>query len=270
LIKPNGPTANEVQVKEFLKKSPLIRNTYRKAKSLYSYFCFASEFLRFKKLTGAGLQRFTVNWKDRYPCLTDKTSETSFDRHYIYHPAWAARILAQTKPSCHVDISSSLHFCSIVSAFIPVRFYDYRPAVLGLGNLEAEHADLLSLPFPDCSIKSLSCMHVIEHVGLGRYGDPLDPDGDLKAIAELKRVLALGGDLLFVVPVGKPARVMYNAHRIYQYEQILDYFNKMELKEFALIPDAASEGGLVRNAQKQQADQQKYGCGCFWFRKLKC
>ena len=52
-------------------------------------------------------------------------------------------------------------------------------------------------------------MHVIEHIGLGRYGDEMDPDGDLKAIDELKRVLSRKGDLLFVVPVGKP-KIMYN------------------------------------------------------------
>jgi len=47
-------------------------------------------------------------------------------------------------------------------------------------------------------------MNVVEHVGLGRYGEPLDPEGDIKAMRELRRVLAPGGSLLFVVPVGRP------------------------------------------------------------------
>jgi Caenorhabditis protein of unknown function, DUF268. len=109
-------------------------------------------------------------------------------------------------------------------------------------------------------------MHVIEHIGLGRYGDPLDPDGDLKAISELQRVLAPEGDLLFVVPIGKPM-IVFNAHRIYSYEQIAEYFSGFELKEFALIPDNPSEGGLIHDATKEQADSQTYGCGCFWFKK---
>ncbi len=254
-------------MKEFFKKCDLIRTAYRKTKWIYSFYSFVFEFLRFRSLAQSGRQRFQIDWSDRYPCLTDRTSTTSFDRHYIYHPAWAARILAQTKPALHVDISSSLHFCSIVSAFIPVRFYDYRPADLGLDNLKSEHADLLALPFSDNSISSLSCMHVIEHVGLGRYGDPLDPDGDLKAITELQRVLAKGGDLLFVVPVGKPARIMFNAHRIYSYQQIIDCFNGFELVEFALITDDENNVGFIRNADVRTADAQKYGCGCFWFRK---
>jgi ubiquinone/menaquinone biosynthesis C-methylase UbiE len=146
-----------------------------------------------------------------------------------------------------------------------VRFYDYRRADLQLGNLTSDAADLLALPFADGSIESLSCMHVVEHIGLGRYGDSLDPDGDLKAISELKRVLAPEGNLLFVVPIGKPM-IMFNAHRIYSYEQVMSYFSELELKEFALIPDNPSEGGLIHDAIKEQADRQTYACGCFWFR----
>jgi hypothetical protein len=111
-------------------------------------------------------------------------------------------------------------------------------------------------------------MHVVEHIGLGRYGDTLDPQGDLKAIAELKRVLAVGGHLLFVVPIGFRPRIMFNAHRIYTYDQILSYFSDLELMQFALIPDSSTLGGLVLNANKDLADRQIYGCGCFWFRKL--
>ena len=230
-----------------------------------AYLFFLVDYFRFRTMNRS--KRLSLNWRDRYACLDDKTSTTGFDRHYIYHPAWAARILAVTHPAYHVDISSSLHFCSIVSAFIPVRHYDYRPADLDLSNLRSDSADLLALPFPDRSIPSLSCMHVVEHVGLGRYGDPLDPDGDLKAIAELKRVLAYNGDLFFVVPIGNPGRIMFNAHRIYEYDQVRECFNGLELKEFALIPDTDVQGGLVRNADKHLADQQTYGCGCFWFRK---
>lgn len=228
------------------------------------YLHYLMDYFLFKKANGDG--RLSLYWKDRYPCLYDKTSATGFDRHYVYHTAWAARVLAETKPQEHVDISSSLYFCSIVSAFIPVMFYDYRPADIHLSDLSAEAADLLALPFADRSIKSLSCMHVIEHIGLGRYGDPLDPNSDLQAVTELKRVLAAGGDLLIVVPVGSP-RIMFNAHRIYSYDQVLSYFADLKLKQFALITDSSFGGGLIYNASREMTDAQTYGCGCFWFRR---
>lgn len=227
---------------------------------------FREEFSTFEKMSAAAPTRFSLNWQDRRPFLDDKTPSTAFDRHYVYHPAWAARVLAQTKPDVHVDVSSIINFCAVVSAFIPVEYYEYQPRDLQLSGLTSGKADLLALPFADASVKSLSCMHVVEHVGLGRYGDPLDPEGDLKAIAELTRVLAPQGTLLFVVPVGQP-RLMFNAHRIYSYAQVVSYFPELTLEEFALIPDDSHDGGLVCPAPPELSDAQEYGCGCFWFRR---
>lgn len=205
-------------------------------------------------------------WNERYPCLDDSTESTAFDRHYIYHPAWAARILAKIAPKSHIDISSTLHFCTILSAFIETKFYDYRPAQLKLSGLESLPADLLALEWPDNSIESLSCMHVIEHIGLGRYGDPLDPQGDIKAIKELVRVIKPGGHLLVAVPVGK-ARICFNAHRIYGNEQFISYFTGMDLVEMSLIPDGDAPDGLLPSPSNTLVDSQHYGCGCYWFRK---
>ncbi|MFA6177945.1 MAG: DUF268 domain-containing protein [Candidatus Paceibacterota bacterium] len=233
-----------------------------------SYFAIKKTFSKFQELSIITGSRFPVLWNDIFFISNENTKNTDFDAHYIYHPAWAARILAQTKPKFHIDISSTLHFSSIVSAFIPVHFYDYRPANLFLSNLSSQKADLMSLPFQNNSVKSLSCMHTIEHVGLGRYGDPLDPDGDIKAIKEIKRVVEKDGDLLFVVPIGQP-KVMFNAHRIYSYAQIKSYFcDDFRIMDFFLIPDNATTKGVIYNATEKEADQQTYGCGCFWFKKI--
>jgi len=236
---------------------------YNSLKKIYFSCIYTYQFLKVKKLFIKN-SRFSFLWSDRYPQLYDRTSNTNFDRHYIYHPAWAARIIKKINPKKHIGISSTLNFCSIISAFVPVEFYDYRPADLKLSNLETKKGDLLQLPFQDNSIESISCMHTVEHVGLGRYGDPIDPDGDLKAINELKRVIAPNGSLLFVVPIGK-AKIMFNAHRIYSYEQILKYFCDLKLEEFSLIPEFS--GGIIQNASKAGADNETYACGCFWFKK---
>jgi SAM-dependent methyltransferase len=208
--------------------------------------------------------RFTCEWKDRWPCFGEVTKNTSFNAHYLYHPAWAARIISSTSPAKHVDIGSSLSFITLLSAFVPIEFYDYRPASITLSGLKCGKADLLCLPFPNNSILSLSCMHVVEHIGLERYGDSFDPRGDLKAIAELKRVLSPEGHLFFVVPIGENARIQYNAHRIYTYEQIIEYFSKLDLLSFAFITD---KGKFIEKAQSDDTKNNKYGCGCFMFIK---
>ena len=227
---------------------------------------FRDEFAAFRAMAARAERKLAVSWDEAKPCLDDRTATTGFDRHYVYHTAWAARVVARTRPARHVDVSSSLYFAAIASAFVPVDYYEYRPADLNLSNLRTGTADLLALPFADRSVASISCMHVIEHVGLGRYGDPLDPDGDLKAMAELARVLAPGGDLLFVAPVGRP-RVVFNAHRVYGLDDVLAAFGGLELNELALIPDGRHGLGLVTDPDPAFVAAQNYGCGCFWFRR---
>ncbi len=245
---------------------PGIVGIYQFLKSVVLLPSFFRDYHTFKRAQEKSVVRFPLRARDFFLCLFDKTSTTPFDPHYTYHPAWAARVLAETRPHKHIDIASTLKFSTVISAFIPTEFYDYRPAQLALDNLESKRGDLLALPFADNSIESLSCMHTIEHIGLGRYGDPIDPDGDLKAIRELVRVLAPGGTLLFVTPLGIP-RIEYNAHRIYSYEQIVGYFAELRLKEFALIPDDFRAHGLIRNADPSLVKKQRYACGCFWFTK---
>jgi len=198
--------------------------------------------------------------------MDDATATTGYDWHYVLHPGWAARVLEQTRPAAHVDISSSLFFIATVSAFMPIRYYDYRPAKLPLEGVVSASADLMHLPFRDEELPSISCMHVIEHIGLGRYGDPLDATGDLKAARELARVVARNGQLLIVAPVGRPT-IRFNAHRIYSYAQVLEMFSGLQLREFALIPDDVKEPELIRDAPPERVERQTYACGCFWFEK---
>jgi hypothetical protein len=54
----------------------------------------------------------------------------------------------------------------------------------------------------------------IEHSGLGRYGDPLDPDGDIETMKAIRDNLKSNGLLIWGAPVGHDALV-WNVHRIY-------------------------------------------------------
>jgi len=139
---------------------------------------------------------------DLYPCLSDATVMTGFDPHYFFQAAWLARKLAASRPQVHTDIGSDVGMVGVISAFVPIEFLDIRPLDIALKGLVSRKDNLSGLTLPSDSVSSLSCLHVLEHIGLGRYGDPLDPDGHVKAAGELSRVLAYSGDLYLSVPVG--------------------------------------------------------------------
>jgi len=225
---------------------------------------FAEQFSQFREqscLDG----RFEPKQMDWYPCLDDDTPETGFDPHYVLHTSWAARALAKTKPKLHMSFGDSVYFVGIASAFVPMTFCDIRESRLPFGDIGEGHADLTGLP-PSWTgtLESVSCMHVLEHIGLGRYGDALDASGDRKAAAELARVLAPGGQLLMVVPMEEPPRVCFNAHRLYSYSQVMDLFPDLSLQEFTLI---TNEGQFLRNADPDLLGGRQYSCGCFRYTK---
>ena len=150
-----------------------------------------------------------------------------------------------------------------LTALTKVTFVDIRPLEANIEGLESVAGSLLAMPFEDQSLESLSCLHVVEHIGLGRYGDPLDPLGSRKAIAELQRVVAPGGHLLFSTPVGAP-RVCFNAHRIHDPHELRALFGELELVEFSGVDDA---GEFRRHRELDELAGSAYACGMYLLRR---
>ena len=200
---------------------------------------------------------------DSYPCISDWVSDTPYDPHYFFQSGWLARRLLKEKPSWHVDIGSSVQMLSVVSALVPTIFVDYRPLKAQLNGLICVGGNIVSLPFADASIRSLSCLHVIEHIGLGRYGDPIDPAGATKAALELQRVLAPGGKLYLTAPIGRE-RVCFNAHRVFSPYSFQNLMTDLHLKEFSLVNDV---GAFCEFGEQADAIDLDYGCGLYVFEK---
>lgn len=163
----------------------------------------------------------------------------------------------------HVDVGSLAVFVGLLSTIAKVVFIDLRPLPVDLPNLEMRRGSLLSLPLADASAPSISCLHVVEHVGLGRYGDALDPQGTKKAALELTRVLAPNGSLYVSLPLGKP-RLQFNAHRIHSPSQILEYFRGLNLASFSAVTD---KGEFKTNIAPAEMANERYACGMFQFTK---
>jgi SAM-dependent methyltransferase len=108
---------------------------------------------------------------------------------------------------------------------------------------------------------SVSSLHVIEHIGLGRYGDALNPEGSRLAAGELARVLRPGGRLFLSVPVGRQ-RVCFNAHRVFAPTTIVLLFASLKLRTFALVDDS---GRFSEDIAFDGVGDLDYGCGMFEF-----
>lgn len=236
-----------------------ILNIHKFIYSFPRYILFFKDLSRYRSLQGA--ERITT--ADIYPNIHEKSSMHEVDYHYLYQPIWATGIILRNRPVVHYDIGSQLNFTAGLSHFMEVVLVEFRELALQIKGLRQMQGDILHLPFEDNSLYSLSCLHVIEHIGLGRYGDPLNPSGTKEACRELARVLAIGGNLYVSAPVGK-SRICFNAHRVHSPEQILSYFENLRLVSFAFIDDA---GKYVENSNTDSVKNADYACGLFHFTK---
>lgn len=220
---------------------------------------FVRDWYAYQRLPGAE----PLDLSESFPQLSDATAATEFDPHYFYQAVWLAKHLAGSRPTRHVDVGSDHRMVGMLTSVAPVAFVDIRPLHVQVDGLACVAGSILALPFASRSVSSLSCLHVAEHVGLGRYGDPLEPAGTRRAMGELGRVLAPGGSLFFSVPTGR-SRVQFNAHRVLSPDDVIEGFRGLELIEFAAVNDA---GAFVPHATPSDFRDATYSCGMFHFQR---
>jgi SAM-dependent methyltransferase len=247
-----------------LRRNVIIRNAYAifilftyefALSNLKNIFWYIGNYSTIKKIRNENFNNFKLA-----PQLNDKTSFTPIEPVYFYQDTWAARKIFELKPKHHYDVGSSAKTLGILSQFVPITMIDIRPLPLDLPGLNFIEGSILDLPFDDNSLGSISSLCVVEHIGLGRYGDPIDAFGSEKSILELKRVVRVGGVIIFSVPVDIVNTVYFNAHRAFTRDYILTLFDGFELLEekyqydYELVEDFDADRG--------------FGTGLFMFRKL--
>ncbi len=190
------------------------------------------------------------------PCLGDDSAETEIEPIYFYQDAWAFEKIVQNRPAWHVDVGSHHKFVAFLSKVVPLTMVDLRPLSLPLESLKFQPGSILALPFANQSVLSVSSLCVIEHIGLGRYGDALDPRGTEKAAAELQRIVAPGGFLYISAPLDDENRTYFNGHRAFTEEYLLSLFRALEVRERRYI--FGKEFGSKRKSG--------FGVGCYHLR----
>jgi SAM-dependent methyltransferase len=204
--------------------------------------------------------------------LTDRFSQAgTMSGHYFHQDLLVAKKIFQANPKKHVDIGSRLDgFVAHVAVFREIEVLDIRELKSKVKNITFKKADLMQPQGLENYCDSISSLHAIEHFGLGRYGDPIDYHGYLKAIDNITRILRPGGKFYFSVPIGKQ-RIEFNAHRVFSVSYLLDLFrNHFTINSFSFVND---KGDLFENVELKSPDVESnfnchWGCGIFEMTKI--
>ena len=190
--------------------------------------------------------------------------------HYFHQDLLVAQYIYSHGPCRHIDIGSRIDgFVAHVASFRQIEVVDIRPADSSPHpNIKFVKADINNLS-ENFNADSVSCLHVLEHFGLGRYSDPIDVNGHLLGLERLINLVSSGGHLYLSVPISSENRVEFNAHRVFSPSYIPSLpivCKNLELLNFDYVDDS---GSLHKN--KSVYDVPKilnFGCGIYSFKKL--
>jgi hypothetical protein len=204
-----------------------------------------------------------------YPRLREwKEQGGTASGHYFHQDLLVASFIYENQPKRHIDVGSRIDgFVAHVASYREIEIIDIRNITSKSKNIKFMQADLMSDQFYFSEkTPSLSCLHAIEHFGLGRYGDPMDLDGHKKGIKNLVSCLSERGTLYLSTPIGRP-RIEFNAHRVFDIHYLMEIFSShhLKLKSFSFVNDS---GELIEDVDLQTDEGKKnfnleYGCGIF-------
>jgi SAM-dependent methyltransferase len=255
----------KIKVKNYFKK--FIWIFYKPIKPLLNSFWDFNKAIKLKRKFNDDIELFNKLSKsnkalkeDIYACLYDATTLTEIESTYFYQDAWAFERIISQKPNNHIDIGSDNKFISLLSKITILTMIDIRPLSLKMDSINFIKGNILDLPFDNESIDSLSSLCVIEHIGLGRYGDEIDPYGSEKAFSEVNRVLKPGANFYFSVPIGAVNKVCFNAHRVFDEQYLLAEL----LTNFEILDKKYIYGNEFRDEKNISI----FGVGCYHLKKI--
>jgi len=216
-----------------------------------------------------------LTWK---PCLHDRFEEGgSTKSEYFWQDLLVARWICTAKPEKHVDVGSRVDgFVAHVASFREIEVFDVRPITAAIPGVVFQQADLMKgtsvskFAGKGGYCDSLSCLHALEHFGLGRYGDPIDVQGFEHGLKNMASLLKENGRFYLSVPIGID-RVEFNANRVFDPRIIIELAlqNSLKLSALMVIRQGGSiEEFVIDDIHLSELACQQYALGIFVFIKL--
>jgi hypothetical protein len=206
-----------------------------------------------------------------FPILEDYVDQAGeASGHYFHQDLLVASMVHDSAPRVHLYVGSRVDgFVAHVASFRKIRVMDVRPlAESGHPNIEFQQMDVMGKEIVGGQADSISCLHALEHFGLGRYGDAIDPLGHRIGFNNLVKMLEPGGVLYVSFPIASKNEVYFNAYRVFQPREILTWAEgeqKLSLIRFDYVDDS---GRLHKKVNLESFEKELvYGCGIYTFRK---
>lgn len=229
---------------------------------IFNIYWFYKCLIQFKKLDKSNFFKLKI-----FPILGEnKMFAGTINSHYFIQDLFVAQQIFKQEPNKILDIGSRIDgFISNIASFREIDVVDIRPLENKTSNINFKQIDItsdisnLKLEY-DC----ITCLHAIEHFGLGRYGDSIDPQGHVRGIENISLILQKKGTCYLSFPLGDN-RVEFNAHRVFSLKYIVPILKKhFIIKGFSYISDngilyenKSLEFGMLNNFDC------KYGCAIF-------
>lgn len=218
--------------------------------------------------------RFDFEIAANFPCPADRSDQSGEASGHYFHQDLVVAQEIFTSPSVrHIDVGSRLDgFVAHVASFRTIEVLDIRPLRSSAGNIIFMQRDLMKEDSAfDRITDSLSCLHALEHFGLGRYGDEVNYDGYRVGWDNLVRMLQPGGRFFFSVPIAQRQRVEYDAHRIFSLPFIIEELfapKPLRVHRFHYVDDAGDlhKDVSLDHRSVQQTFSLIHGCGIFELR----
>lgn len=164
-------------------------------------------------------------------CHTSRSREYDFIMNNISHSKATILDMGSVGSLLPLKLAEKGHIVYVVDTR---EYHEKHP------NITSVKKDINSVDFSENDLDEITCVSVLEHIGMSAYGDPAYKAGDEMTIKKFTHILKSSGRLLITMPFAGEYKVLpWNDtyEKIYNYNSITTLFKNWKLiKEEYYIP----------------------------------